>query len=90
MRGSPANTTRADYRPGEEGIAMLVFTRGKMQQIVIDDNIVVTVVDIRGEKIRLGIEAPREVPVHRREVHDSIHRGAPRSDSAVRQEDADP
>ena len=69
---------------------MLVFTRGKKQQIVIDDNIVVTVVDIRGEKIRLGIEAPREVPVHRREVHDSIRRGAPRSDSAVRQEGADP
>jgi carbon storage regulator len=69
---------------------MLVFTRGKKQQIVIDDNIVVTVIDIRGEKIRLGIEAPREVPVHRREVHDSIPRGAPRSDSAVPQEGADP
>jgi carbon storage regulator len=69
---------------------MLVFTRGKKQQIVIDDNIVVTVVDIRGEKIRLGIEAPREVPVHRREVHDSIQRGAPRSDSSVPQDGVDP
>jgi carbon storage regulator len=69
---------------------MLVFTRGKKQQIVIDDNIVVTVVDIRGEKIRLGIEAPREVAVHRREVHDLIRRGPPESDSAVRRESADP
>ncbi len=69
---------------------MLVFTRGKRQQIVIDDNIVVTVVDIRGEKIRLGIEAPREVAVHRREVHDLIRRGSPESDSAVRREIADP
>jgi carbon storage regulator len=69
---------------------MLVFTRGKKQQIVIDDNIVVTVVDIRGEKIRLGIEAPREVAVHRREVHDLIHRGPPESDSGVRGESADP
>ena len=54
---------------------MLVFTRGKKQQIVIDDHIIVTVVDIRGEKIRLGIEAPREVAVHRREVHDAIQKG---------------
>ena len=53
---------------------MLVFTRGRKQQIVIDDNIVVTVIDIRGEKIRLGIEAPRQVAVHRREVHDAIRK----------------
>jgi carbon storage regulator len=51
---------------------MLVFTRSKKQQIIINDSIVVTVVDIRGEKIRLGIEAPREIAVHRREIHDSI------------------
>ena len=69
---------------------MLVFTRGRKQQIVIDDNIVVTVVDIRGEKIRLGIEAPREVAVHRREVHDLIRGGSPKSDSAIRPESADP
>jgi carbon storage regulator len=54
---------------------MLVFTRGKKQQIIIDDDIVVTVIDIRGEKIRLGIEAPKEVTVHRREVYESIANG---------------
>jgi carbon storage regulator len=69
---------------------MLVFTRGKTQQIVIDDEIVVTVIDIRGERIRLGIEAPRDVAVHRREVHDLIRRGSRQSDSAVGQEEADP
>ena len=47
---------------------MLVFTRTKDQQIVIDENIVVTVVAVRGDKIRLGIEAPREVPVFRGEL----------------------
>jgi len=47
---------------------MLVFTRAKDQQIVIADNIVVTVVAVRGERIRLGIEAPREVPVFRGEL----------------------
>jgi carbon storage regulator len=62
---------------------MLVITRGKKQQIVIDDTIVVTVIDIRGEKIRLGVEAPREVPVHRREVHDRIRGGLPPADSAA-------
>jgi carbon storage regulator len=47
---------------------MLVFTRGKDQQIVIDDNIVVTVVAVRGDRIRLGIEAPKHVPVYRSEL----------------------
>jgi carbon storage regulator len=56
---------------------MLVFTRKKNQQVVIDENIVVTVVEIFGDKIRLGIEAPKEVPVHRREVYDAIHGAAP-------------
>ncbi len=56
---------------------MLVFTRKKNQQVVIDEKIIITVVEVAGDKIRLGIEAPREVPVHRREVYDSIHEGRP-------------
>ena len=52
---------------------MLVFTRKRNEQVVIDQNIVITVVEITGDRIRLGIEAPREVPVHRREVYDAIH-----------------
>lgn len=52
---------------------MLVLSRKKNESIVIDDNIVITVVEIRGDKVRLGIQAPKEVPVHRSEVHAAIH-----------------
>ena len=51
---------------------MLVLSRKNGESIIICDNIVVTVVDVRGDKVRLGIEAPRDVPVHRREVYDAI------------------
>jgi len=53
---------------------MLVLSRKLGEQIVIADNIVITVVEIRGDKVRLGIEAPKEVPVHRKEIHDLIQR----------------
>ena len=53
---------------------MLVISRQRDQSIVIGDGIVVTVVDIRGDKVRLGISAPVEVPVHRREVYEAILR----------------
>lgn len=52
---------------------MLVLTRKKNESIVINDMIKVTVVEIRGDKVRLGVEAPREVGVHRQEVYDQIH-----------------
>jgi len=52
---------------------MLVLSRKKNESIVIDNNITVTVVEIRGDKVRLGIVAPKEVPVHRQEVFDAIH-----------------
>lgn len=47
---------------------MLVLSRKKQESIVINKNIVVRVVEIRGDKVRLGIEAPKDVPVHRHEV----------------------
>lgn len=53
---------------------MLVLSRKKNESIVINDNITITVVDIRGDKVRLGVEAPKEVPVHRKEVFDAIRR----------------
>ena len=53
---------------------MLVLSRQRDESIVIGDNIVVTIVDIRGDKVRLGIEAPGEVPVHRQEVYEAIQR----------------
>jgi carbon storage regulator len=52
---------------------MLVLSRKKNESIVINNDITVTVVEIRGDKVRLGIVAPKEVPVHRQEVYDLIH-----------------
>jgi carbon storage regulator len=52
---------------------MLVLSRKKNESIVINNDITVTVVEIRGDKVRLGIVAPKEVPVHRQEVYDAIH-----------------
>jgi len=53
---------------------MLVLSRKKDESIVINNEITIVVVEIRGDKVRLGIEAPKDVPVHRREVFDAIAR----------------
>ncbi len=53
---------------------MLVLSRQKDESIVIGDDIKITIVDVRGDKVRLGIEAPREVSVHRIEVYEAIQR----------------
>jgi len=53
---------------------MLVLSRHRDERIMIGDEVTVTVVDIRGDKVRLGIEAPPEIPVHRREVYEAIQR----------------
>jgi len=54
---------------------MLVLSRKKNESIIINDDITIVVVEIRGDKVRLGIEAPKEVPVHRHEVYEAIRRG---------------
>lgn len=51
---------------------MLVLSRQRDESIIIGDNIVITVIDIRGDKVRLGINAPKEIPVHRQEVYQAI------------------
>ncbi len=51
---------------------MLVLTRQKNESIMIGDNVELTVVEIRGDKVRLGISAPREIPVFRKEIFDTI------------------
>ena len=51
---------------------MLVLSRKKNESVVINDNITIVVVEIRGDKVRLGIEAPKDVPVHRKEIFDAI------------------
>ncbi len=59
---------------------MLVLSRKKNESIIINDNIVVTVVDIRRDKVRLGFDAPKEVPIHRKEVYEAIKRSEEESD----------
>lgn len=63
---------------------MLVLSRKRDESIVINNDITITVVEIRGDKVRLGVEAPREVPVHRREVYDAIHKEKAREDQIIR------
>ncbi len=53
---------------------MLILTRKRNERIMIGDNIEVVIVDIRGEQVQLGINAPKDVPVHRREVYEAIVR----------------
>ena len=53
---------------------MLVLSRKKNESIIINNDITIVVVEIRGDKVRLGVEAPKEIPVHRREVYDAIRR----------------
>jgi len=53
---------------------MLILSRKKNESIIINDNITIVVVEIRGDKVRLGVDAPKDVPVHRREVYDAIKR----------------
>ena len=52
---------------------MLVLSRKKNESIVINNDVVVTVIEIRGDKVRLGIVAPKDVAVHREEVYEAIH-----------------
>lgn len=53
---------------------MLVLSRQRDESIMIGDDVEITIVDVRGDKVRLGITAPREIPVHRREIYDTIQR----------------
>jgi len=55
---------------------MLVLSRQRDESIIIGDDIIITIVDIRGEKVRLGITAPAHVPVHRKEIYEAIKREA--------------
>jgi len=68
---------------------MLVLSRQRDETIMIGDDVEVTVVDIRGDKVRLGITAPREVSVHRKEVYEAIKREN-RAAAQVKPEDLPP
>ena len=62
---------------------MIVLGRGKNESIMIGDDIMVMVVEVREDKVRLGIEAPRDTPVHRTEVYRALQRAQPWSSSDV-------
>ncbi len=53
---------------------MLVLSRTKDESIIIGDDIEITIVDVRGDKVRLGINAPRSISVHRKEIYEAIQR----------------
>ena len=53
---------------------MLVLSRQRDESIMIGDDVEITIVDVRGDKVRLGITAPKKIPVHRREIYDAIQR----------------
>jgi carbon storage regulator len=65
--------TRSTAAQTSPRFGMLVLSRKKNESIVINNNVVITIVEIRGDKVRLGIVAPGDVPVHREEVHEAIH-----------------
>lgn len=67
---------------------MLVLSRKKNESIVINNDITIVVVEIRGDKVRLGVEAPKEVPVHRREVYDAIRRNDLEAEGKASEADA--
>ncbi len=64
-----------------QGLAMLVLSRKKDEKILIGDSITLMVIEIRGDKVRLGIDAPRDVTVHRQEVYDAIKREQAQADT---------
>jgi carbon storage regulator len=71
-----------------KGSRMLVLSRKKNESIVINNDITIVVVEIRGDKVRLGVEAPKEVPVHRREVYDAIRRNDGAAEDNASKKDA--
>ena len=71
MKGMGGDHSR---RKIDRGFEMLVLSRKKDEKIVIGDSITLMVIEIRGDKVRLGIDAPRDVTVHREEIYDAIKR----------------
>ena len=74
-------------RGNRKVVVMLVLSRKADEQIMIGDGIVITVVEIKGDKVRLGIDAPRDVTVHRKEVVDAIRKEAESQTQAANSQD---
>jgi len=69
----------------QKELKMLVLSRQKDESIMIGDNVEVTIVDVRGDKVRLGITAPKSIPVHRREVYEAIQRAKSEKEAQKKQ-----
>ena len=66
---------------------MLVLSRQRDESIMIGDDVEIIIVDVRGDKVRLGITAPKEIPVHRREIYDAIQREKKQKGESQEQQD---
>ncbi len=77
----PMKAGQALLKQQDKEVGMLVLSRKTNQEICIGDDIRVMVIEIRGDKVRLGVVAPRDVPVHRHEVYDAIKRDVDAEDS---------
>ena len=66
---------------------MLVLSRQRDESIMIGDDVEIIIVDVRGDKVRLGITAPKEIPVHRREIYDAIQREKKQQRESQEQQD---
>ncbi|KKN93598.1 hypothetical protein LCGC14_0197900 [marine sediment metagenome] len=78
----------AGWRPAKKrSLKMLVLSRQRDESIIIGDDIEIVIVDVRGDKVRLGINAPREVSVHRKEIYDAIQREKAQQQKEQQQKD---
>jgi len=69
---------------------MLVLSRQRDESIMIGDDVEIIIVDVRGDKVRLGITAPKCIPVHRREIYDAIQREKTEKKELQRQQEKEP
>ena len=74
MNQEPDSFVESDKTSRQKELEMLVLSRQKDESIMIGDDVEIVIVDVRGDKVRLGITAPKEIPVHRREVYEAIQR----------------
>jgi len=69
---------------------MLVLSRQRDESIMIGDDVEIIIVDVRGDKVRLGITAPKEIPVHRREIYDAIQREKKEKEESQKKQEEKP
>ena len=69
---------------------MLVLSRQRDESIMIGDDVEIIIVDVRGDKVRLGITAPKSIPVHRREIYDAIQREKKEKKELQAQQETEP